>query len=134
MAQSMIYEEQQIMIGQETVVECRSPENGFMVVFEDDGKTGYFYGLDTALHGNPILDALHIYDAENVSDAHLPSTVQVVWSGDGLKSLLLINNYPHAVFNFEDKRGYCKSNFPPADLRWSKFSHEWSDSALELFD
>jgi len=68
------------------------------------------------LHGNPILDALHMYGAEDVTDAHLPSTVQVVWSGDGMKSLMLINNYPHAVFNFEDKRGYCKFNFPPSDI------------------
>src|SRR5690606_36714734 len=84
--EAMIYAETQFTVGAETVLESGSPENSFMVVFEDDGDTGYFYGLDRSRDGNLILDALHIYNVANVTDMHLPSNVQIVRSGDGNKS------------------------------------------------
>lgn len=131
--EAMIYAETKFTVGTETVLESGSPRNSFMVVFEDDGDTGYLYGLDISREGNPILDALHIYNVTNVTDKHLPSEVKIVWSGDGNKALLLINDYPHAAFDFEAKRGYCRTNFPPPDKNWTKYSHEWSDDVLSLF-
>ncbi|WP_334079059.1 DUF2251 domain-containing protein [Microbulbifer sp. M83] len=131
--EAMIYAEVDFTVGEETILESGSPENSFMVVFEDDGDTGYLYGLDRSRNGNPILDALHIYNVANVTDKHLPSAAQIVWSGDGNKALLLINGYPHAAFDFLGKRGYCRTNFPPPDEKWTQYTHEWSDEVLELF-
>ncbi len=79
------------------------------------------------------MDALHIYNVANVTDRAKPSVVQLVWSRDGLKAALLINRYPHAVFDFESRRGYCRTGFPPPDKIWTQHSHEWSDDAQELF-
>lgn len=121
-----------INVGEETVIEDESPKTCFAVVFEDDGETGYFYGLDRSLD-DPILDALHIYNSDAVTDKNIPSKVQILWSQDGLKAALIINQYPHAVFDFEGKRGYCRSNFPPPNECWTKFSHEWDDAARNLF-
>lgn len=129
---SSICAEQTVTVGTPVTVECASPSNEYAVVFEDDGETGYFYGLDTRLSDRPILDALHIYNVQNVTDGDKPSQVQVVWSADGLKSALIINRYPHAVFDFEEHRGYCRSGFPPADPTWTKYDHEWQESAIEL--
>jgi hypothetical protein len=131
--EAMIYAETVFTVGVNTTLESGSPKNRYMVVFEDDGDTGYLYGLDRGRDGNPILDALHIYNVVNVTDKHLPSEAQIVWSGDGNKALLLINGYPHAVFDFVAKRGYCRTNFPPPDKKWTKYSHEWSDDVLALF-
>lgn len=131
--EAMIYAETEFTVGAETVLESGSPENSFMVVFEDDGDTGYLYGLDRSRDGNPILDALHIYNVANVTDKHLPSNVKIVWSSDGNKSLLLINGYPHAAFDFVAKRAYCRTSFPPPNKKWTQYSHEWSDEVLELF-
>lgn len=131
--EAMIYAETQFTVGAETVLESGSPKNNFMVVFEDDGDTGYLYGLDRSREENPILDALHIYNVANVTDKHLPSEAQIVWSGDGNKALLLINDYPHAAFDFDAKRGYCRTNFPPPDTKWTQYNHEWSDDVLSLF-
>jgi len=131
--EAMIYAETKYSVGTETVLESASPKNAFMVVFEDDGTTGYFYGLDRDIKENPILDALHIYNSDNVTDKHLPSVAQIVWSGDGNKALLLINDYPHAAFDFEAKRGYCRNNFPPPNKKWTKHSREWTDDVLSLF-
>jgi len=92
--------------------------------------------LDTTQGENPILDALHIYDVESVSDRHRPSKVRIVWSPDDRKAALLINDYPHAVFDFARKRGYCRNGFPApgADEDWSAGGHEWDDSVLQLFE
>lgn len=120
-------------VGTKMVVDSVSTQSSFAVVFEDDGDTGYFYGLDPSREGNPILDAMHIYNVSAVTDRDQPSAVKIVWSDDGLKAALVINEYPHAVFDFEAKRGYCRTGFPPADKRWTLFDHSWDDRALQLF-
>lgn len=111
-----------------------SSVKSFGVVFEDDGQTGYFYALDTTDGKTNILDAVSIYDVENVTDLHIPSVLNIVWSPDGQKAALFINRYPHAIFDFASKRGYCRRNFPEPNQSWTAHSHEWSEDALALFD
>ena len=125
--------EQEIQVGVRTAVESRSPCTQFSVVFEDDGETGYFYALDATLLDQPILDTLHLYNVDDVTDRESPSRLQIVWATDGLKAALVINRYPHAVFDFQAKRGYCRTNFPPPTSDWSKDGHAWTDKAIELF-
>lgn len=120
-------------MGTPVAVEAPSPSTQYGVVFEDDGATGYFYGLDFHREGNPIADALHIYNVDAVTDKQLPTVVQILWSTDGLKAALFINEYPHAVFDFDARRGYCRTGFPPPDQHWTDFPHDWDDNALELF-
>jgi len=125
--------EETIEIGTAIQVDSGSPTGPYAAFFEDDGTTGYFYGLDQAREGNPIVDALHIYNVAQVTDKHIPSLIQIVWSSDGLKTALLINDFPHAVFDFEGRRAYCRTGFPPADGEWSNYGHDWDDRAMELF-
>jgi len=40
---------QQITVGTEQFVEGAAPNGSFVVVFEDDGDTGYFYALDHSM-------------------------------------------------------------------------------------
>lgn len=122
-----------ITVGEPVTIEGPSPRAPFGVVFEDDGATGYLYGLGFEGGGNPILDAMHIYDVKQVTDRARPSVVKLAWSRDGLKAVLLINQHPHAVFDFEARRGYCRTGFPPPDPRWTRFDHAWDDAAIELF-
>ncbi|WON78120.1 DUF2251 domain-containing protein [Serratia sp. UGAL515B_01] len=124
----------QLIVGEAQVIESLTPEGPFAAVFEDNGETGYFYALDGDIDGNAIQDALHIYNAADVSDRHMPSDVKVGWSEDGKKCVLLINGYPHGVFDFETKNGYCRSAFPPPISReWSISGHDWNDSVDDLF-
>ena len=127
--------EQEFVVGQATVVEGAAPEGPFVAVFEDDESTGYFYALDTSSSGQPIQDALQIYNVANVTDRAKPSTVKVGWSTDSQKVALLINGYPHAVFDFSSKQGYCRTGFPPpaSDSAWGSQGHAWIETALELF-
>ena len=127
--------ESNLIVGTPLVVEGAAPEGPLVAVFEDDGTTGYFYALDTSTDENPIQDALHIYNAANVTDGSKPSLVKIGWSRDCTKVALLINGYAHAVFDFETKRGYCRTGFPPAakNSPWGNHGHEWNEAALELF-
>lgn len=120
--------------GEETFVAHDSPVHPHSVFFEDDGQTGYFYALDLSCEEDMILDAVHIYNVADAVDRDRPSQAKVIWSDDGLKSVLLINGYPHAAFDFQARRGYCRNNFPnfPAkdSNRWHREDHEWSESAI----
>jgi len=127
--------EQEFFVGQPTVVEGAAPEGPFVAVFEDDESTGYFYALDSSKKGQPIQDALQIYNVANVTDRAKLSLVKIGWSVDSLKVALLINGHPHAVFDFSTKQGYCRTGFPPPALEsaWGTQGHEWSESAIQLF-
>jgi hypothetical protein len=120
-----------VVVGQEIVLPSDSPTNAFGVFFEDDGETGYFYAVSRNGEDFAILDALHIYNVQNVTDRDKPSRVTILWSSDGLKSALVINEYPHAVFNFSERRAYCRTNFPEPDSGWQ--GHEWNDQAMADF-
>ena len=121
-----------ITIGNSVTLECPSPKTSFAVVFEDDGKTGYFYGLDLENKKQPVLDSLLIYNVKDILDPNVSVQVDILWSEDGLKSQLTINGFPHAVFDFESRKAYCRTNQPRPDRRFTN-SHEWSEEALGLF-
>ena len=130
---STIRLQETLQVGQPAVHPCNSPVKSFSVVFEDDGDTGYLYACDQTRAENPILDALHIYDVAPVTGRDRPSTFQIAWSDDGLKAVAIINRYPHAVFDFETRRGYCRTNYPPPDPAWTSHDHAWDDAAIHLF-
>ncbi len=122
---------QTINVGEPTVIESYTPDETFGVVFEDDGETAYFYALNCSLTDQPIVDAMHIYSVEGVTDRHIPSEVHILWSSDFRKAVLIINRYPHAVFDFETKRGYSRDQFPEPSCGWT---HEpWDDSLRDHF-
>jgi hypothetical protein len=127
--------EEEILVGRDIVIDGPAPNGPFAAVFEDDCDTGYFYALDTMAKGNQIQDALHIYDVNNVKDRAQPAVVKIGWSKDSQKAVLLINDYPHAVFDFSTCQGFCRTGFPPTqpDAAWSRDGHQWNDSVADLF-
>ena len=110
--------EETFIVGEDTFFDSISHANSFGVTFEDDLTTGYFYAVNTKPELN-ILNGLHIYDVENVIDRRKPSKIQIAWSDDGLIAFLLINNYCHAIFDFENKVGYCRNGFPENNSGWT---------------
>ena len=82
-------------------------------------QTGYFYALETK-PVQAIVDGLHIYDVANVIDKEKPGKIQLAWSDDGTIASLLINNFCHAIFDFDAKAGYCRNGFPESNRDWIK--------------
>jgi len=132
--------------GSPMVIESVSPTSAFAVIFEDDGETGYLYAIDRSddpplsgiakAPGNrtyPIVDMLHIYDAEEGTTKSL--VAEVKWSRDGKKAGLWFGKDPQAIFDFESKRGTCRTGFPPlADhpKHW-RAPHDWDEACLKHF-
>ncbi len=124
-------------VGRPLVIDADSPIGRYATVFEDDGETGCFYAVDTDVEdGNPVQDALLVYAVADVIDADLASTLEIGWSSDGLKALLLINDTPHAAFDFEKRQGWCVLGLPESAIAkgWSKAGHQWADDVEALFE
>jgi hypothetical protein len=109
--------------------------NDFHVIFEDDSETGYLYIIDLKNKNseNPIQDAIHIYNVRNMVDKNIPSEIQFSWSKDGYICIFLINNYPHALINYNENYCFCRTGFPPNNKNsiWSKNGHNWNE---EIFN
>ena len=132
-----IVAKESLRVGQPLVVDADSPIGRYATVFEDDGDAGCFYAVDTDVEdGNPVQDALLVYLAADVTDADLASTLEIGWSKDGLKALLLINDLPHAAFDFEKRQGWCLTGLPEAAVNkaWSKGPRAWSEDVEALFE
>jgi hypothetical protein len=124
--------------GQHYYIASDSPSKPYSAVFEDDGETGYFYAWEQEGEGSGrILDAVYVYDVSSVVDGERASTAEIEWSLDGMKVALLINAHPHAVFDFDAKRGYCRTDFPnfqqQSEKGWRTESHEWDDAVMNYF-
>ena len=88
----------------------------FAVMFEDDGETGYFYALDMRQNTQPIVDMLHVYNVDSTSNHHEARKLEICWDESGYLAFLLINGYPHAVFDFARLVGYNSNKYPQPDL------------------
>ena len=131
---------QMLHLGNPTVVESSADRTPFAALFEDDGKVAYFYGLDTRLGDYPVVDSVHVYQVSAVLDhpseeldVHVPCEIRIVWSPDQHRVALLLNGRPHAAFDFNAKRAYCRSNFPSTSS-WSTSGHSWDDNAVDFLD
>lgn len=124
----------EVEVGTPTVAESHAPNHPYAVVFEDDGEAGYFYALDLRIEDDPIQDALHIYTCDLLQEEQPEYILLIKWSADSTKAMLLVNNYPHALFDFAAKQGYCRTGLPQHTAKgWSKGGHAWSDEAEEQF-
>ena len=107
-----------IKMGLRAIIDSVAPPGRFAAVFEDDGDTGYFYALDRAKGETPIIDAMHIYDA-NPDEPGDPVSLEIEWNENATTATLLINGVSQAVYDFIAKKGTCRTGFPPG--------HAWLD-------
>jgi hypothetical protein len=102
------------------------------VVFEDDGLTGVFYGLDRRRGEGKsgVLDSLLIYRVAHGRDQGLENEVEVLWTPDGQKAALFVNSHCHAFYAFDLKVASGRLDEPPASTRGYTETHGWQP---ELF-
>jgi hypothetical protein len=110
------------------------------VVFEDEGVAGYVYACDRSreTQDEAILDAMLVYNVGSLKEPEKERLATVEWSKDGLRAALYLDGTPQALFDFGQKCGYCRMNFPnfmaERGETWRKESHAWSDAAMERFE
>lgn len=117
-----------------------SPQVPWTVVFEDEGPAGYFYACDRSqtTHEESILDAMLIYNVNALQEPERERLAAVEWSRDGLQAVLYLDGTAQALFDFKERAGYCRMNFPnflsEQGDTWRKSSHAWSDAVFEQFE
>ena len=82
-----------------------------------------FYALDMRQNAQPVVDCLHVYNVDNTRNHHEARKLEICWDESGYLALLLINGYPHAVFDFAHLIGYNTNKHPQPDLM-SMWTHE----------
>lgn len=116
--------EDKLLISQPKQIGTHSTQQPHLaVIFEDDGDSGYFYAIDTQ-QKEAIVDSLHIYNVAAVEQKQIERKLQICWSEDGYFALLLINDYPHAAFDFKQLIAYNHNQFPQPDIT-SLWSHKF---------
>jgi hypothetical protein len=128
-----LMQQQTFVRGEDTFIESLSLENNFVVVFEDDEETGYFYAveIDSETKQQRILDALHIYEADENKEEKKQSQLLIIWSKDWLKCALVIDDECHAIFDFENQGGYNINEFPPPNSFWTKHDRKLTDEIIQ---
>jgi hypothetical protein len=117
-----------------------SPTVPWTVVFEDEGVAGYFYACDRSqeTQENSILDAMLIYNVGALQAVETERLAAVQWSRDGFRAVLYLDGTAQALFDFQQRAGFCRLNFPnfapEQGETWQKSSHAWSDAALQRFE
>ncbi len=129
-----LLKDQNIIIGKQTFIESVSSENNYQVIFEDDTDTGYFYAAERNKDTDElrILDMLLVYDVESIEVSEQNITLHIIWSTDWMKCGLILNNYCHAIFDFENEVGYNRHEFPPPVL-WGKQERKLTDELVAAF-
>ena len=117
--------------GDAVIVESEAPTGGFAVVFEDDGETGYLYGLDRSRPADdPIVDALHLYNVSDVADRTNTYPIQIRWAREGNRAGVFIAHQCQGVFDFSARRAICRSGFPPPRADFTS-THAWDEALAE---
>jgi hypothetical protein len=110
--------QEQFQIGQPTpgadnyLLSSPAAHGNFEIMFEDDGATGYIYAIRNR-PGPELLDALHIYNVEDIADRQVPVTAQIIWNETEDAAGFIINGYCHALYDFRQQAGSCRTAFPP---------------------
>ncbi len=130
-----LLQEQAIVIGEETFIDSRASENDYGVVFEDDTETAYFYAVK--ISGSEaeqlVLDALHIYNVDEIDETERKATLRILWSKDWQRCALIINSYCHAVIDFKHQGAYNRNEFPPPNDFWTKSDRQLTDEMVTAF-
>lgn len=121
-------------VGQNTFIESCPDTVNNAVVFEDNGETGYLYAIwRKSGEGLKILDAVNTYDVARVTDKNIPSEVRIFWNEEFDRVALVINGYCHAIIDFKNKMGFCRTGFPRASQTWPGGRMTLTDKDVEAF-
>lgn len=101
-------------IGEKAQLQALFEIADYGAVFEDDGDTGYFYLLDE----DGVIDALHIYNADEIADRDIPANIVILANESCTIFALAINDVIFAIFDTEKKFGKNLSAFPEVVSDW----------------
>ncbi|MBC6991335.1 DUF2251 domain-containing protein [Hymenobacter sp. BT491] len=125
--------EEQFLVGAKEVFISSFPGNRDLgVIFEDDGTTGYFYAVNQGGESMIVVDALHIYNVDDVADKEIAVTGQIFWDEEESAAAMIINGYCHALFDFKRQAGFCRNAYPPSMTQQTE-PRELTDDVIQQY-
>lgn len=102
-----------------------------MVVFQDDGQTGYFYAVDAPEGKSPeMVDGVFVYTVDPLTSV-APDIAEVRWSPDGDRAALFFGGVAQAAFDFARQRGFGRTPSQSAiSGPWPPHEHIWDPTVL----
>jgi hypothetical protein len=85
-------------------------DRSFGAIFEDDGKTGFFYLC--SLNPKEILSHVEIYQASELPFPMREEFIQIYWAEHGQRAALSIRGWPLAVFDIPSRKGWLLPELP----------------------
>jgi hypothetical protein len=129
--------EEQFLIGQPApgadnrLLSSTAAHGSYEVMFEDDGTTGYFYAISTR-PGPELLDALHVYNVADIADRQVPVAASIIWNEAEDAAAFVLNGYCHALYDFHQRAGFCRTGFPPPRQE-QEVSRELTDELVDQY-
>jgi hypothetical protein len=87
--------------------------------------------LDLRREEQPIVDALHIYDAGDASGRE--HEVELLWHAEGGAAVLVLDGEVQALVDFAEPRFMCRTGYPPPGPESPVDTHEWDQKAFEEY-
>jgi hypothetical protein len=115
-----------VQFGVPRTISERGPDRRFSVAFEDDGDTGYLYGIEAEAEEQRIVDALQVYVVRQADNEQRTHELEFRWADGGSRVGLFIDGQCHAVFDFLARRAACRLGFPPSNGTFTE-SHDWDE-------
>ena len=110
------------------------------VVFEDEGVAAYFYACDRTRGeaDDAGVDAMLVYNVSSLQEPEKQRLASIQWSQDGLQALLYLDGVSQGLFDFGQRIGSCRLDFPnfteSQHENWRKSSHAWDEAAVKKFE
>ncbi len=114
------------------MLEVAGPTPPRLVVFQDDGASGYFYAVDAPEGRSPeMVDGIFIYTVDPMQSL-IPEIAEVRWSPDGDRAVLFFDGVPQAAFDFAQQRGYGRVPSQSATSGpWPLHEHVWDPAVTD---
>lgn len=119
------------------VIVSGSPNKRWGTVFlinisEGSGQYCAMDGTKPSGHPDFITERVPVANVKGVTIKPRISGQRTVWSADGEKACLLVQNRPVAILDFKNQRGYTKTP-TRKPIRWKQRAFTWDERLLRSF-
>ncbi|MDA1353132.1 MAG: DUF2251 domain-containing protein [bacterium] len=115
-------------------IHSQSPVSPYAGVFESDDDGAVFCAVSLSSEQEPdVDDVIEIFTKNELDAINENSDIRIMWSKDGDKCALLINDNFYAMFDFLKKEGHTRNTTSTPESGWTRVAFKWTDAISEEF-
>lgn len=122
-------------MGMQTHLHSPSPVSPYAGVFESDDDGAVFCAVSLSSDQDPeVDDVIEVFSKDEIGQISADSDIRIVWSKDGNKCGLIINDNFYAMFDFAKKEGHTRKPTSVPESGWTRVAFSWTDAIAEDFN